>query len=156
MEPVNVYTEIGAWKYILVASSMWKNVGYGSIVYLAAIMGIDNEMYEATEIDGANIFQKVRYITLPCLVPQIVILTLLAVGRIFRGNFGMFYQVTGNNPLLYDSTDVIDTFVFRSLTQMQEFGMAAAVGFYQSILCFVIINITNYLVKRYQSDYALF
>lgn len=155
-DPVNVYMNVGAWKYILILCHIWKVIGYGSVVYLAAIMGIDHEMFEAAEIDGASIFHKIRYITLPLLVPQIVILTLLSIGRIFRGNFGMFYQVTGNNPLLYDSTDVIDTFVFRSLMDLQEFGMAAAAGLYQSVLCFAVILLMNYLVKRYQSDYALF
>lgn len=155
-EPVNVYLNVGIWKYILVLANLWKGVGYGSVVYLAAVMGIDREIFEAAEIDGANIFQRIRHVMIPCLVPQIVTMTLLAVGRIFRGNFGMFYQVTGNNPLLYDSTDVIDTYVFRSLMDLQEFGMASAAGLYQSVLCFIIINIVNYLVKSYNKDYALF
>lgn len=155
-QPVNVHIMPAAWKYILVLVHIWKNTGYGSVVYLAAIMGIDKELYEAADIDGATIFQRIRHITIPCLVPQIVTLTLLNIGKVFRGNFSMFYQVTGNNPLLHDATDVIDTFVFRSLMDLQEVGMAAAVGLYQSVLCFIIINIVNYLVKKYQSEYALF
>lgn len=156
MEPVNVYVNPGIWKYILLATNMWKWIGYGSVIYLAGIMGIDNELFEASFIDGANIFQKIRYITLPSLVPQIVVLTLMHIGQIFRGDFEMFYQVTGNNPMVYRATDVIDTYVFRALINSQEFGMSSAVGLYQSVLCFVIIMITNYLVKKYQSDYALF
>lgn len=156
MTPVNVYANAGVWKYILLAANMWKWIGYGSVIYLAGIMGINNELFEASYIDGSNIFQKIRYITLPSLVPQIVVLTLMHIGHIFRGDFEMFYQVTGNNPMVYKATDVIDTYAFRSLTQLQEFGMSASVGLYQSVLCFVILMLTNYLVKRYQSDYALF
>ncbi len=156
MSPINVYADVGIWKYKLVIASSWKWVGYGSVIFLAAIMGIDLELYEAAFIDGANIFQKIRYITIPLLVPQIVILTLLHVGRIFRGDFEMFYQVTGNNPIVYQATDVIDTYVFRSLLDLQDFGMSASVGVYQSVLCFAILMLTNFLVKRYQSDYALF
>lgn len=156
MDPVNVYADKGIWRYILVIASSWKWVGYGSVIFLAAIMGIDLELYEAAYIDGANIFHKIRHITLPLLTPQIVILTLLHVGRIFRGDFEMFYQVTGNNPIVYQATDVIDTYVFRSLLDLQDFGMSASVGVYQSVLCFVILMLTNSLVKKHQSDYALF
>jgi putative aldouronate transport system permease protein len=156
MKPVNVYINESVWKYILLLANMWKWVGYGSVIYLSGIMGIDNEMFEAAFIDGANIFQKIRYITLPSLTPQIVVLTLMNIGQIFRGDFEMFYQVTGNNPMVYKATDVIDTYVFRALINSQEFGMSSAVGLYQSVLCFIIIMVTNYIVKKYHSDYALF
>ena len=155
-EPVDVLGTVGAWKYILVFFSAWNGVGYGSIVYLAAITNIDKELYEAAEIDGANIFHQIFKITLPSVKPTVIILTLLSIGTIFRGNFSMFYQIVGNNGLLFDSTDVIDTFVFRSLMQMQEFGMASAAGLYQSVLCFAILMLTNYIIKRIESDYALF
>jgi len=155
-EPVDVYGNPGVWKYILVALNAWKEIGYGSIVYLAAIMGIDREIYEASEIDGASAFRQVYYITLPSLRPTIIILILLAIGNVFRGNFGMFYQVIGNNGTLFNATDVIDTFVFRSLTQTKEYGMSAAAGFYQSGMCFVILMLTNYMVKKVEPDYALF
>lgn len=156
MQPVNVYTNPSIWKYILVAVSSWKWVGYGTVLYLAAIVSMDAEIYEAAEIDGANIFQRIRYITLPSLVPTMIILVLLAVGNIMRGDFQMFYQVVGNNGLVLNATDVIDTYVVRSLMDMQEFGMAAAVGLYQSVLGFFIIMIVNFIIKKKNPDYSLF
>ena len=115
MDPIDVYSLPAAWKYIIVFFNAWKGVGYGSIVYLAAILGIDRSIYEAAEMDGADIFQKIRYITLPELKSTIIIMTLMSIGGIFRGDFSMFYQLVGNNGLLFNATDVIDTFVFRSL-----------------------------------------
>lgn len=153
---VDFYNTPGLWVVIIVLVCAWKNVGYGTIIYLSAVTGIDEEMYEAAKIDGANIFQRVFRITIPCLVPTIVIMVLLALGNIFRGDFSMFYQVTGNNPMLYSATDVIDTYVTRSLVTTSEFGMTAAAGVYQSVLCFVIIMVFNALVKKYDSDYSLF
>ncbi len=156
LEPVDMNGTTWVWKYILVFFNTWKNIGYGSVVYLAAIMGIDQELYEAADIDGANKFKKIRYITLPSIVPIVIVLTLLSIGNIFRGDFGLFYQIIGNNGLLYNSTDVIDTFVFRSLMFSQEFGMAAASGIYQSVLCCVTLLLVNGIVKRVNKDYALF
>lgn len=125
-------------------------------MYLAAIMGIDTSIYEAAEIDGANVFQRIWRITLPLLRPTIVILLLLSIGGIFRGNFDMFYQLIGNNGLLYDATDVIDTFTFRSLINTADVGMSAAVGVYQSVLCFAMIMLANFCVKKVEPDYTLF
>lgn len=156
MQPVNVYMNVGVWKYIIFAANAWKTVGYRCIIYLAAITSIEQQLYEAAIIDGANILQRITRITIPCLTPQIVILVLLQIGHIFKGNFGLFYQVTGNNPMLYESTDVIDTFVFRSLTTMQDFGMSSAAGVYQAVLGFIIINVVNCLVKAYNREYALY
>lgn len=155
-EKINFYATTYAWPIILIFASAWKNVGYGTILYLAAIMGIDAEIYEAAKIDGANIFQRIFKVTIPCLVPTMIILTLLAIGNIFRGDFQMFYQLVGNNGPLFKITDVIDTFTFRSLIQSGEVGMSAATGLYQSVFCFITIMITNYLVKRYDSDNSLF
>lgn len=156
MQPVDIYNTAAYWPVILVVVSAWKTLGYGTIMYLAAITGIDTEMYEAAEIDGANIFQRIRKITIPNLMPTVIILVLLAIGNIFRGDFGMFYNMVGNNGLLFSSTDVIDTFVFRSLTTSNEIGMSAAAGFYQSLLGFVTIMLANYAVGRYDKDRALF
>ncbi|EMS69398.1 ABC transporter permease [Ruminiclostridium cellobioparum] len=156
LQSVDVMGTVGAWKYILVFFNAWNGVGYGSIVYMAAITGIDKELYEASELDGANIFQQIWRITIPSIKPTIIIMILLNVGSIFRGNFSMFYQIIGNNGLLFNSTDVIDTFVFRSLMKTQEVGMASAAGLYQSVLCFAIIMITNGIIKRVDSEYALF
>ncbi len=155
-EKINFYATTYAWPIILIFASAWKNVGYGTVLYLAAIMGIDSEIYEAAKIDGANIFQRIFKVTIPCLVPTMIILTLLAIGNIFRGDFQMFYQLVGNNGPLFKITDVIDTFTFRSLVQSGEVGMSAATGLYQSVFCFITIMITNYLVKRYDSDNSLF
>lgn len=155
-ESVNFYSTTGVWPYLLVFFSAWKAVGYGVVFYLAAIMSIDQEMYEAAETDGANVFQKVWHITVPCLKPTMIILTLLSVGHIFRGDFGLFYNVIGNNGLLFANTDVIDTYVYRSLVQSNEIGMSAAIGFFQSILCFVTILLVNGIVRKADKDSALF
>ena len=154
--PIDVYTNIGVWKYILVAANAWKWVGYGSVIYLAAITGIDREIYEAAAIEGAGKFRQIRSITLPLIVPQIITLVLLDIGRIFKGDFEMFYQVTGNNPLLYNSTDVIDVYVVRCLLQLNDVGMSSAAGLMQSVINFVIIIAVNAVVKHVESDYALF
>ena len=154
--PVDMYSNVGAWKYVLVLVNAWKWVGYGSVIYLAAITGIDKEIYEAAAIEGAGKFRQIFSITLPLIVPQIVTLVLLDVGRIFKGDFQMFYQVTGNNPLLYETTDVIDTFVVRSLLQLQDVGMSSAAGLMQSVINFVILVTVNAVVKHFESDYALF
>lgn len=156
MQPVDIYNTAAYWPVILVVVSAWKALGYGTIMYLAAITSIDTEMYEAAEIDGANILQRIMKITIPNLIPTVIILVLLAIGNIFRGDFGMFYNMVGNNGLLFSSTDVIDTFVFRSLTTSNEIGMSAAAGFYQSLLGFVTIMLANYAVRKYDKDRALF
>ena len=156
MESINCYGTKWVWPIIITAFCAWKNVGYGTVLYLAAIMGIDQEIYEAAQIDGANIFQRIFKVTIPCLVPTLIILTLLSIGNIFRGDFQMFYQLVGNNGPLFPITDVIDTFTFRSLIQSGEVGMSAAAGLYQSIFCFITIIITNKIVKSYDKDYSLF
>ena len=156
MEPVNIYSNVGYWYVILPFLYVWKWVGYGSVLYLSAIMGIDQECYEAATIDGANAYQKIFRITLPLLKPTVIILVLLGVGRIMRGEFDMFYNLIGNNGPLMDGTDIIDTLVFRSLAGTQDFGMASASGLYQSVLCFVIIMVVNTIAKKIDSDYALF
>lgn len=153
---LDIYTTPEYWKYILIFFSAWKAVGYGAVFYMASILSIDRETYEAAEIDGANVFQRIRYITIPSLRPTITILVLLAIGGIFRGDFGLFYQLVGNNGLLYQTTDVIDTYVYRSLLVNNEIGMSSAIGFYQSILCFATIMVTNFLVRKSDKENALF
>ncbi len=153
---INIYDKPIAWVLIILVFSLWKGLGYGIVLYLAAITGIDREMYEAAEIDGANIFKRIRFITLPSLIPTIVILILLSIGNVFRGDFSMFYQIVGDNSMVYGATDVIDTYVIRSMTTVREFGMTSAAGFVQSILCFLIINVANGIVKKVDKDYALF
>lgn len=156
MAEVNVYDMPGIWPAVICIFNSWKWSGYNSIIYIAAITGIDSEQFEAATIDGANIFQRIRYITLPSIKPTIITMLLLQVGRILRGDFEMFYQIIGRNGQLYKTTDVIDTYVFRSLLTNTNMGMTAAATFYQSFLCFVIIMIVNAVVKRIDEDYALF
>ena len=155
-EPVDFYNTGWYWYIILPIASAWKNVGYGAVIYLAAVMGIDRACYESSDIDGANVFQRIVYITLPMLVPTIITLSLLSLGRILRGDFDMFYQLVGQSSLIFKDTDVIDTFVFRSLVKTSDIGMASAANFYQSVFCFVFIMLANKMIKMYNKDYALF
>ena len=153
---VNVYTNAAPWPYLLVFFRMWKTVGYGSIIYLSAITSIGTEMYEAAEIDGANSWQKVFRITIPNLVPTMVIMFLLACGQIFRGDFGMFYQLIGNNGALLEVGDILDLYVYRAMAGNANLGYGAAAGVYQSVLCFATIMLANFIVKKVQPDYTLF
>ena len=153
---IDVYGNPSNWYFLLPLLYIWKWIGFGSVLYLAAIAGIDQECYEAATIDGASAFQRITRITLPLLRPTVVILVLLGVGRIMRGEFDMFYQLIGTNGSLLDATDIIDTLVFRSLVGTQDFGMASAAGLYQSILCFFIIVLVNGIVRRYNRESALF
>lgn len=156
MDPVDIYSNKVVWPFILIAVSAFKNVGYGTVMYLASIINIDGQLYEAADLDGANMWQKIRYITLPGIRPTVVILFLLAIGTIMKGDFQMFWQVTGNNPMVLEVTDVIDTYVTRSLLQLQEFGMTSAAGLYQSTFSFLLVLLANKLVKKVEPDYALF
>lgn len=156
INPVNAYEHPQMWPWIICIFNSWKWCGYNSVIYIAAILGVDAEIHEAGSIDGANIFQRIRYITMPCIKPTIITMLLLQVGRILRGDFEMFYQIVGNNGQLYNATDVIDTYVFRSLLQNSNIGMTAAASFYQSLLCFIIIMVVNHVVKKIDADYALF
>lgn len=153
---INLNKTVENWYFLLPALYVWKWIGFGSILYLSAIMGIDQSCYESAMIDGANEFQKIYHITLPSLRSTMIILLLLGLGRIMRGEFDMFYQLIGNNGLLIDKTDIIDTLVFRSLMGTQDFGMASAAAFYQSILCFIIIMTFNAIIKKREPDSALF
>ncbi|MDF2486443.1 MAG: sugar transporter permease [Herbinix sp.] len=155
--PVKVYSNKLVWPYIIVAADLWQRTGYGSIVYFAAIMGIDSEMIEAAKVDGVNAFQKIRFIILPNLRPTIVILLLFAMGGILKGNFGLFYNIIGaSNSMLFPTTDIIETFVFRSMMNNFNFTQASAVGLYQSLFGFALVMTCNWIVKRIDSDYALF
>lgn len=152
----NIYAQVKEWPLVMLLLRIWKTAGYGCVVYLAAIVGISPEIYEAAKIDGANIWQRIFRIIIPCLKPTIIIMVLLAVGGIFRGDFGMFYQIVGNNQLLLQSSDIIDTFVYRSMMSSSNMGMTAAAGLYQSVLCFITINIVNLIVKKIDPDYSLY
>ncbi|WHZ58760.1 ABC transporter permease [Metabacillus hrfriensis] len=156
LEAVSWYSETEYWPFILIFMSMWKGVGYGSIVYLAAIVGIDRTYFEAAMIDGANKWQQIRHVTMPMITPLIVILTILNVGKIFNSDFGLFFQVPRDSGALYPVTNVIDTYVYRGLTTMGEISMSTAAGLYQSVVGFILVMLTNYLVKKIDKEYALF
>lgn len=155
-EKVPFYTSPKSWPFILLFFNIWKGVGYGSVMYLAAIMGVDTSIYEAAAIDGANVFQRIFKVTIPSIMPTMVILFLMSIGGIFRGNFDMFYNLVGNNGLLFEYTDVIDTLAMRALISSNNFGMSAAIGLFQSVLCFVTVLLANKLVSMYDRDYTLF
>jgi len=156
MEPVNYHSMPNAWWIIIPMVYFWKNIGYGMVIYLAAIMGIDREMYEAADIDGANIIQRIWNITLPNLKPTFIILLLFSLGSILRGQFDLFYQLVGRNGLLFSTTDIIDTYVFRSLTINFDIGLGTAAGVYQSTFGMLTVLTVNFIVKKLNPDYALF
>ena len=134
----------------------WKMSGFSMLIILAAFQGVDDQVYEAARVDGANCFQKIRYIVLPSLRSTIVILLLFALGGIVKGNFGLFYNIVGTNPMLYDTTDIIETYVYRSTITDFNFSTASAVGLYQSIIGFCIVMASNFAVKKIDPEYALF
>ena len=156
LEPVNVYMKPNVWPIIIIIFEVWKKLGYGTIIYTAAIMGIDQELYEAAGLDGANVLQKIKNITLPMLRPTIVTLLLLECSKVVRGDFDMFYNITGNNAMLLGKTDIIETYVYRALTSTGDVGMGAAASFYQSVVGFVMIVSINWIIKKIQPEYALF
>jgi putative aldouronate transport system permease protein len=144
------------WRILIVVFYIWKVLGYGTVVYLAAITGISQEYYEAARIDGAGVIQQIFRITIPLLSPTFIILLLFSLGGIMRGHFDLFYQIVGNNGLLFDVTDVLDTYVYRSLKQNFDVGMGTAAGLYQSVIGFCVIMTTNWVIKKRQPDYVLF
>lgn len=155
-DPIKIYSEAGLWPFIIIFCNMWQQTGYGSVVYFAAICGIDAGMMEAAEVDGATSWQRIRHIILPSLKPTFVILLLFALGGIMRGNFGLFWNLVGPNSQLFATTDIIETFVYRTMTTQNNFATSSAVGLYQSIFGFVLVMFSNWLVKRIEPDYALF
>ncbi|GIP15951.1 sugar ABC transporter permease [Paenibacillus montaniterrae] len=153
---ISWYTESKYWPYILVFIQIWKTAGYGSIVYFASIAGIDKSIYEAAKIDGAGKIRQIRTITLPLLKPTVIILVLMSLGRIFNSDFGLFYQVPMNSGALYSTTQTIDTYVYRALMQLNDIGMSAAAGLYQSIVGFALVVIVNAIVRKVSPENALF
>ncbi len=150
------YTTPKYWPIILLIVYLWKNVGYSSIIYMASISGIDKSIFEAAQIDGATKLKQIRHITLPLLKPTIVILTLMAVGRIFYSDFGLFYQVPMNSGALYNVTQTIDTYVYHSLMELNNIGMSAAAGLYQSVIGFILVMAANAIVRKVDHENALF
>lgn len=153
---ISWYTEAKYWPWILTLVDQWKGVGYGSIVYFAALLGINEEYYEAAKLDGASRIQQIFHITLPIVLPVIIMMALLQLGRVFYSDFGLFYQVTLNSGPLFNTTATIDTYVFNGLTGSGNMGMSAAAGFYQSVVGFILVITVNYLVRRKSKESALF
>lgn len=150
------YTNPKPWPIILIIVYLWKNVGYSSIIYMASIAGIDKSIFEAAKIDGAKKIEQIRHITIPMLKPTVVILTLMAIGRIFYSDFGLFYQVPMNSGALYDVTQTIDTYVYHGLMELKDVGMAAAAALYQSVIGFILVITANAVVRKVDKDNALF
>lgn len=153
--PIEWYSKPQYWPYIIIFVSAWKSVGYNCIIYLSSIMGIDRSIYESASIDGASKLQQIRFLTLPLLKPTIIMLTLMAIGRIFYSDFGMFYQVPMNQGALYATTNTIDTYVYRGLIQIGNISMSAAAGVYQSVVGFVLVLLANLAVRKFDKENAL-
>lgn len=156
LEEYNFYLKPEAWPFIIVAVQVWKGLGYGSVVYLSVISGIDQEIYESARIDGATKWQQITKITLPMIKPTFVLLVMFNLGSILKGQFQLFYQLIGNNGLLYNATDIIDTYVYRALTVNFDIGMGSAAGVFQSVFGCILVLTVNAIVKHYNEELALF
>ncbi len=155
-DPVQWYSEGQYWPAILILVNLWKTVGYSTLLFMAGLISIDRALYEAAALDGANRWKQVLHIDLPSLIPTIVTLTLLAIGRIFYSDFGLFYQVPRNSGAIYDVTTTIDTYVYRTLISAGGIGQSAAAGFFQAVIGFVLVVSVNAAVRKYQRASALF
>ena len=155
-ESIQFYSTKKYWPYIITVVRMWRFIGYGSVIYLSTLSSFDESFYEAAEIDGASKLQQIFHITIPMLKPTIIMLTTLAMGNVFRSDFGLFYQVPRNQGILYPVTDTIDTYVFRALLKNGNIGLSSAAAFYQSVVCFVVILLFNYLIRKISREDALF
>lgn len=155
-DPIFWYNEPKYWPAILIFTNAWKGIGYGCLIYISSISGIDPTYYEAAELDGAGKWQQIRRITLPCILPSIITLTLLSVGKIFYSDFGLFYQIPRDSGMLYSTTNVIDTYVYRGLMKQGNIGMSSAAGVYQSVIGFALVLLSNLLVRRFSRENALF
>ena len=156
LEGISWYNEAQYWPVILTIVYIWKSIGYNCILYYATICGIDRSLYEAAVVDGANRWQQVWNVTLPCLKSTIIILTLMSLGNIFRSDFGLFYQVTMNSGTIISTTQTIDTYVYRGLMQTSNIGMSSAAGVYQSVVGFILVLSANFIVRKLDSESSLF
>ena len=156
MKAINFYSELWIWPALLLFLGIWKGFGYSSVMYYATIMGIDPTYYEAATVDGASKWQRIRNITIPQVSSLITVLTILAVGNIFRADFGLFYQIPHNAGQLYNVTNVLDVYVFNGLTQTADIGMASAAGLYQSVVGLILVILSNLLARRVDPNSALF
>lgn len=156
IDPISWYNEPKYWPVVITVVYLWKNIGYSCIVYLSAIIGIDKQYYEAAALEGAGKVRQIFTITLPMIKSVIIMLVLLAIGRIFYADFGLFYQVPMNSGALYSTTNVIDTYVYRSLLQIGNIGMSSAAGFYQSVVGLILVTLANLIIRKIDPDSALF
>ncbi|AIQ48558.1 sugar ABC transporter permease [Paenibacillus sp. FSL R7-0273] len=156
MEKFDFYRTPWVWPIIIVVVEIWKSLGYGTVIYLASIMGIDESIYEAAYVDGASKWQRIRYVTLPLLKPTVIILLLFAVGGILKGQFDLFWNIVGNNGLLLNATDIIDTYVYRSLTVNFSINLGTAAGLYQSVFGLLLILTVNAIVRKFDRENSLF
>lgn len=155
-EPIFWYNEAKYWPYILIVVNTWKGVGYGCLIYISSINGIDPTYFEAAELDGAGKLKQIWHITIPSIIPAMITLTLLSVGRIFYSDFGLFYQVPRNSGMLFSTTNVIDTYVYRGLLVQGNIGMSSAAGVYQSVIGFILVLFANWITKKLSRENALF
>ena len=154
--PISWYSDPKYWPFILTIVNVWRGTGYGSIIYMASIAGIDAELFEAARVDGATRWQQITRITIPLLKPTVVMLVLMSVSKIFNSDFGLFYQVPMNSGALYSTTQTIDTYVYRALMQLSDIGMSSAASVFQSIVGFVLVLAANKIVARVDEDNKLF
>lgn len=155
-DPISWYSETKYWPLILIFVNVWKGLGYSSIIYLSAVLGIDRSFYEAAEIDGAGKLKQIWYITLPLLKPTMITLGLMQVGRIFYSDFGLFYQLPMNQGALFGVTNTIDTYVYRALLENNDIAMSSAAGLYQSLVGFIVVVTVNAIVRKVDKENALF
>ncbi len=155
MERIDWYTRPEFWPFIIVICEVWKTIGLSSIMYYAALMAIDTELFEAAQIDGASKIQQMINISIPSLLSLFTILMILQIGNIFRGDFGLFYQIPRDVGVLYPTTDIIDTYVYRGLRQ-GSYAIATAVGLFQSVMGLVMVLTSNYIVKKIDPEKSLF
>ena len=156
IDPIQWYQKPKYWPAVLIIANCWKGVGYGCLIYIASLIGIDPSFYEAARLDGASKWQEITKITLPSLVPTIITLLLLSIGRIFYSDFGLFYQVPMNSGVLFPTTNVIDTYVYRALIEQGNISMSSAAGVYQSLVGFCVVMLSNWIVRKVDKDQALF
>ena len=155
-EPISWYTESKYWPGIIIIANIWKSVGSSAVIYYAALIGINPEYYEAAKIVGAGKLKQIMYISIPMIKNVVIVMFIMSVGRIMYADFGLFYNVPMNSSLLYSTTDVLDTYVYRSLINLNDIGMSSAAAFYQAVIGFVLVVITNFVCKKFDPDSGLF
>lgn len=156
IDPVSWYTEAKYWPYILTFVNVWKSIGFSTVLYYSSIIGIGTEYYEAAALDGASKWQQIKNITLPLLKPMIITLFILNVGRIFNSDFGLFYQVTRNSGMLYNTTRTIDVYVYNALMNNNDYSMSSAASVFQSVVGCATLLVCNAIVRKVQPEDSLF